>query len=172
MKDKSFDVTVVDRYKAHWVQTGQARLDAQKDADRAHNSDQSKAVHPDWRESSGIALPTVEELHYAHDFLNRAVERRLKSFPRPLSAQALDSLSPPEVAMELNSLIRMRTQNRALLVPVSDLELRQNKCGAAIRNSRTCLSELEGRPEARLDAEIGAGGALLCSVRSGVSIPH
>ena len=95
MKDKSFDVTVVDRYKAHWVQTGQARLDAQKDADRAHNSDQSKAVHPDWRESSGIALPTVEELHYAHYFLNRAVERHLKEFS-PASSLPSRKLSIPQ----------------------------------------------------------------------------
>jgi hypothetical protein len=78
LKNNSFGVRVVDQYKEHWVQSGQALSDAENDADRAHDSDQSKALHPDWRESSGIILPTVEELHYAHHFLNRAVERRLR----------------------------------------------------------------------------------------------
>ena len=37
-----------------------------------HSSDQSKAIHPDWRKSSGVALPTVADLHYGHYFKIRA----------------------------------------------------------------------------------------------------
>jgi hypothetical protein len=70
------------------------------DADRAHNADQSKALHPDWRDSSGIALPTVEELHYAHHFLNRAVERRLKEFS---PTRVLPRANSHVVAMEAES---------------------------------------------------------------------
>lgn len=37
-----------------------------------HSSDQSKVIHPDWRKSSGVALPTVADLHYGHYFKIRA----------------------------------------------------------------------------------------------------
>ena len=95
MKNNSFGVRVVDQYKEHWARSGQVRSDAENDANRAHGSDQSKALHLDWRESSGIVLPTVEELHYAHHFLNRAVERRLKEFS-PASVLPPRKLSIPQ----------------------------------------------------------------------------
>jgi hypothetical protein len=76
--------------------SGQALLDADNQAGRAHDSDQSKALHPDWRESSGIALPTVEELHYAHHFLIRAAERRLKQvFPASVPPPRKPSMPQP-----------------------------------------------------------------------------
>jgi hypothetical protein len=77
--DKEFgeEILAVGRYKKDGAQVGQLRSDADNDTGRAHDADQSKVLHPDWRESSGIALPTVEELHYAHHFLSRAAERHL-----------------------------------------------------------------------------------------------
>ena len=81
MTNNSSDVPAVDHYKKDCAPSGQARFEADSETGRAHDSDQSKPLHPDWRESSGIALPTVEELHYAHHFLNRVAERRLKEVP-------------------------------------------------------------------------------------------
>jgi len=81
LTNNSSDVPTVDHYKKDCAQSGGARFDADNDAGRAHDCDQSNALHPDWHESSGIALPTVEELNYAHHFLNRAAERRLEEVP-------------------------------------------------------------------------------------------
>lgn len=82
MTNNSFDVFAVVQPKTKSAQSGRAMFDDDSHAARAHESDQPKALPPDWRESSGIALPTVEELHYAHHFLIRAAERRLKEgFP-------------------------------------------------------------------------------------------
>jgi hypothetical protein len=78
LKNNSLDVPRVEQYKKIWAQSGHVVFNADNNAGRAHSSDQSKALHPDWRESSGIAVPTVEELHYAHYFLNRAAERLVK----------------------------------------------------------------------------------------------
>jgi hypothetical protein len=40
-----------------------------------HSSDESNPKHPDWRMSSGIALPTVADMHHAHYFKIRAITR-------------------------------------------------------------------------------------------------
>jgi hypothetical protein len=82
LKNDSFDVPAADQYERDRAQSGQVRFD---------DSDQSEPFHPDWRESSGIALPTVEELHYAHHFLIRAAERRLNEV---LPATALLHTNP------------------------------------------------------------------------------
>ena len=102
MINDSFDVPAPDQFERDGAPPGQARFDADSETGRAHGFDQSNPLHPDWLDSSGIALPTVDELHYAHHFLIRAAERRLKEvFPasvrRPRSPQCI---SPPVVASE------------------------------------------------------------------------
>ncbi len=74
MENNSFEVSAVDRHKTHCSQPGQAVYDADCNAGTAHTGDLLNGLHR--HKSSGIALPTVEELHYAHYFLNRAAERR------------------------------------------------------------------------------------------------
>jgi hypothetical protein len=102
LEDNSFNVSIVDQYERKWTHSRQVVFIAVDNAVRAHGSDQSKALHPDWRESSGIALPTVEELHYAHHFLDRLAERRLKevSPARVPPRSNYRRLSQPVAAME------------------------------------------------------------------------
>ena len=78
MENNLFNVSTFNGHKNGGAQIEQVRYDADNNAGKKHDADKTNALHPDWRESSGIALPTVEELHYAHHFLNRAAERRLK----------------------------------------------------------------------------------------------
>ena len=40
-----------------------------------NSSDKFKSKHPDWRTSSGIAIPTVADIHHAHYFKIRAITR-------------------------------------------------------------------------------------------------
>jgi len=101
LKNNSFDVPAVNQYERDWALSEQARSSADSNPGRAHDFHEWTTLHPDWRESSGIALPTVEELHYAHHFLIRAAKRRLREVV-PASAPPFNplSLSPPVVAME------------------------------------------------------------------------
>jgi len=78
LTNNSFDVPAVDQHEREREPSGQALISADSETGGAHHSDQSKPLHSDWRELSGIALPTIEDLHYAHHFLIRAAERRLK----------------------------------------------------------------------------------------------
>jgi len=87
VKSNSSHVPAADRFERERPPSGQALIGTETDASRAHESHRSRPLHPDWRESSGIALPTVEELHYAHHFLRRVAERRLK--------EALPASAPP-----------------------------------------------------------------------------
>ena len=75
MTNNSFDFPIGRQLANDGAPSRRVVFKAGNHAARAHGSDQSKALHPDWRESSGIALPTVEDLHYAHYFLNRATDR-------------------------------------------------------------------------------------------------